>query len=184
MSIFDAHHSFTVFDRYFVSNAAWGFFELKHLQFDYYPKDFKKVAFEKVFASLKTYNMLDTSVTLKGQVGNYLTKKIKLSDYMQIQKADLLNTIKSFINEQRDLKKDLLRDEREKRFENYFKSFIPDVEHKINQVINSDINVLRLDLTKNDKEKLAEFATYEYFENYLIEYKSDNSCAVINLGYD
>lgn len=184
MSIFDAHHTFTVFDRYFVSNAAWGFFELKQLQLDYYPKNFKKIAFEEVFVSLKTYNMLDTSVTLKGQVGNHLTKKIKFSDYTQIQKGDLLTSIKSFINEQRNLTNDTLKDEREKRFENYLKSFIPDIEHKINQVMNLDINVLRLDLTKNDKEKLVEFPTYEYFQNYLIDHKSDNLCAIVNLGYD
>ena len=184
MSIFDARHTFTIFDRYFVSNIGWGYFELKQLQLDYYPTDFEKVPFEKVFAYLKTYHMLDTNTIIKGQLGNYLVNEIKLSNYSQLDKTDLFLSIITFINKQRKPQNFSTEDERLNRFDNYFASFFPDIEHKINQLIKSDINVFILDLTNNEKDKLGEFPIYGYFQHYLIEYKNDNLCALINLGFD
>jgi hypothetical protein len=184
MSVFDPIYTFTVFDRYFVSNISWGYFELKQLQLDYYTNDYKKKSFKNIFNSLKENNILDTNISIKDQIGNFSTKNLKLSDYNLLEKKELFSSIKDFIDEYEFQSSAPSKDERTKRFENYFKSFIPDIEHKINQLIHFDINVFKLDLTNNEKNKLAEFPIYEYFQHYLIEFKNDNLCAIINLGYD
>ena len=184
MSIFDAAHTFTIFDRYFVSNIGWGYFELKQLELNYYPAEFKKISFKKVFASLKTYHMLDTNPSIKGQLGNYLVKEIEFSNYTQLDKTDLFSSIKTFINKQRNRESISTDDERTKRFDNYFASFFPDIEHKINQLIKSDINVFILDLKNKEKDRLSGFSIYTYFQHYLIDYKNDNLYSLINLGFD
>lgn len=184
MSAFDPIYTFTIFDRYFVPNISWGYFELKQLQLDYYTDEYKKISIKNIFNSLKAFNMLDTNISIKDQIGNFSVKKLKLSDYTLMEKTDLFASINTFINEHGFPSATSPKDERAKRFENYFKSFIPDVEYKISQLINFDINVFKLSLTDNEKSKLAEFPIYEYFQHYLIEFKKDNFCGIINLGFD